>query len=258
MKAIAVNGTHHTGKTCVCEAIIAGLRARGYSVGSVKEIHFEGFKIDPDETNNTNRHRLAGSQQVTARGVCETDILYQSKLPILQILSHYDYDYVVLEGVTDCNAPRILTANEDIQNATREVQERKDGRVVAVSGKVSNLGVKELCGLPVFHTFDDAQALVDLVEKVAYAPLPDFDPACCSCCGSSCREFAGKVAQGQAQREDCVLERQAVELTVDGVAVPMVPFVQAILGNAVRGVASELQGYNANGEICVRIKRKDS
>ena len=55
MKVIAINGITKTGKTTACEVIIDGLRKRGYSVGSVKEIHFEKFKIDPDNSNNTNR-----------------------------------------------------------------------------------------------------------------------------------------------------------------------------------------------------------
>jgi len=40
MKAVAVNGLSRSGKTTVCEALISGLRRRGYKVGSVKEIHF--------------------------------------------------------------------------------------------------------------------------------------------------------------------------------------------------------------------------
>ncbi len=107
MKAIAVIGTSDSGKTAVCETIIRTLRARGgYTVGSVKEIHHAGFALDSDPTEDTGgRHRAAGSQLVTARAVHETDILYPSKLPVPEILRHYDHDYVILEGVSDCNVP---------------------------------------------------------------------------------------------------------------------------------------------------------
>ena len=105
MKAIAVNGITKSGKTTVCETIIKGLRQRGYAVGSVKEIHFESFAIDPDPNTNTNRHRAAGSQLVTARGMYETDILYQSMLSMEEILRHYNHDYVILE-----ESPTVMSA----------------------------------------------------------------------------------------------------------------------------------------------------
>ena len=87
MKAIAVNGRSKSGKTTVCETIIKGLRQRGYTVGSVKEIHFEAFSIDPDPRTNTNRHRSEGYQLVTARGLGETDISTSPCCPWTQFLS---------------------------------------------------------------------------------------------------------------------------------------------------------------------------
>jgi molybdopterin-guanine dinucleotide biosynthesis protein B len=50
----------------VAEAIIAELRRRNYRVGSVKDIHFEGFALDQEGTN-THRHKMAGAELVTAR-----------------------------------------------------------------------------------------------------------------------------------------------------------------------------------------------
>ena len=249
MKVIAVNGITKTGKTSVCETIISGLRQRGFSVGSVKEIHFEQFKIDPDQNTNTNRHRLAGSQLVTARGLYETDVLFQKMLPIDEILTFYEHDYVVLEGVSDCNAPRIITAKTET-----EVFDHLDNRVVAVSGLVANTGIREIAGRPVYHAFNQADELVEFVMEHSFSPLPSFDPDCCSRCGYTCRELAGLIAQGEAQRSDCVLENQSVELLVNGKPIQMVPFVQNILRNAVLGVASELSGYQKNAEINVRIK----
>jgi len=249
VKAIAVNGITKSGKTTVCEVIIRGLRQRGYSVGSVKEIHFEQFAMDPDPNTNTNRHRAAGAQLVTARGLYETDVLYQSKLAIEKILSHYDHDYLILEGVTDCNAPRIITAHNP-----EEVYEQADDRVIAVSGVLANSNTDLILGLPVFNALDDPEALVDFVEERAFAPLPSFDPQCCSRCGHSCLELTGLIAQQKAKREDCVLWTQETELMINGIPIPMVPFVQSILKNAVLGVVQELRGFKKHGEIEVRFE----
>lgn len=248
MKAIAINGTSNSGKTTVCEVIIKGLRERGYTVGSVKEIHSPDFALDPDLGEDTGRHRNSGSQLVTARAFYETDVLYQEKLSIDEILKHYDHDFVILEGVTDCNCPRILTAhNED------EVKERMDERVVAVSGVLANTDPPEVLGFPVFHALKNPKGLVDFVEERAFEPLPSFDSDCCCLCGYSCRELSGRIARQKARRDDCVLDTQMVELVIDGVAIPMVPFVQRILKNAVLGVAKELDGYK-HSKIEVRLK----
>lgn len=165
MKVIAVNGITKSGKTTVCEVIIRGLRRRGYTVGSVKEIHYEGFAIDSDPTTNTSRHRTAGSQLVTARGLEETDVLYQSKLPMEEILRHYDHDYVILEGVADCNVPIIITAHNQ-----EEVQKLFDERAVAVSGVLANTYSKTILGLPIIHALNEDEALIDFVEEQALEP----------------------------------------------------------------------------------------
>ncbi len=249
MKAIAVNGITLSGKTTVCETIIRELRKRGYRVGSVKEIHYESFQIDADPNSNTHRHREAGAQLVTARGLNETDILYQSKLPIEEILKLYDHDYVILEGVSDCNVPRILTAHK-----AQEVEERIDCRAVLVSGVIANSNVTEVHGLPVINALKDADALVEFVIEHAFEPLPSFDPKCCSACGHTCRELAGMIAHSTAKREDCVLTSMDIELKINGQRIDMVPFVQKILKNAVMGVVTELSGFNKNSEIEIKFK----
>ena len=95
---------------------------------------------------------------------------------------------------------------------------------------------------------------MDFVIEHAFNPLPSFDPKCCSACGYSCRELAGRIAHGEAKREDCVLTSREIELKVDGKPIDMVPFVQNILKNAVTGVIGELSGYKKNSEIEVKFK----
>ncbi|NLL43030.1 MAG: molybdopterin-guanine dinucleotide biosynthesis protein B [Firmicutes bacterium] len=159
MKVIAVIGTSNSGKTTVCEVIIRGLRERGFSVGSVKEIHSPDFALDPDPAEDTGRHRASGSQLITARAFQETDVLYQDKLSVEKILAHYDQDFVILEGVADYKGPRIITAH-----SIEEVQERLDEKVIALSGVLANSGQEKLFGLPVFNAMKDPKALVDFVE----------------------------------------------------------------------------------------------
>lgn len=213
MKVLTVVGIHHTGKTTIVEKITEELRRRGYTVGTVKEIHFEDFAIDTEGTN-THRHKMAGSQLVTARGLYETDILFQEKLSMDRILKFYDHDYVILEGVTDIKVPKIISATTE-----EEVLERLDENTIAISGKISNR-LKEFKGLPVINPIENTKELVDLIEE--------------------------KV-------EDYIKEPYNIKLQIGERDIEMVPFVKNILVNVVLGLVKELKGYEEGKDIKIHL-----
>ena len=246
MRIFSVFGITKSGKTTTVENLIRELRRRRYTVGSIKDIHFEEFAIDTEGTN-TYRHKAAGSALVTARGVFETDFLFPEPLSLERILSFYDHDFVIMEGVDDTCAPKIITAHN-----TAEVDERLDETVFAISGVLAN-SMSEYKGLPVISGIDKPQALADLVEEKVFRRLPDMDPKCCQACGFTCTALCARILRGEASRDDCVLDRPGVHLKVDGQDIPMVPFVQQLLKNAVLGVVKELEGYRHSGEIRVDI-----
>lgn len=158
MKVFSVYGYSKSGKTTTIEMLIVELKKRGYSVGSVKEIHFEDFKMDL-EGSNTDRHYKAGAELVTARGLYETNILFKEKLPISEILKYYTQDYVILEGVTDCNVPKILCSS-----SMEDVKKRMSPSVFVLSGVISN-EVSEHEKLPIINAVTDIESLADLVEE---------------------------------------------------------------------------------------------
>lgn len=247
MKLFSVFGITQSGKTTTIENIIRELRKRRYSVGSVKEIHFEQFAIDQEGTN-TYRHKAAGSELVTARGYYETDILFPEQLSVEKILRFYQQDYVVLEGVTDYNVPKIITAHN-----MKEIAERFDASVFAISGKISTQ-LKEYEGIPVVNALDDITRLVDLIEEKVYEKLPDFPAECCGICGYDCRELGTRILQGKAKREDCHISEKSIRLIIDDKEIDMVPFVQNILRNAVEGVVKELEGFRSGAEIVIKVR----
>jgi molybdopterin-guanine dinucleotide biosynthesis protein B len=160
LKIISVYGYSKSGKTTTVECLIRELVNRGYTVGTVKEIHYEEFTIDT-EGSNTDRHRKAGAELVTARGLFETDILYREKLPIQEILKFYKQDYVILEGVTDFDVPKILCATNP-----EDVLKRMSPSVFVLSGVIAN----EIAGyekLPVINAMNNIEKLTDLVERTA-------------------------------------------------------------------------------------------
>lgn len=158
MRVISVIGITESGKTTTIENIIGELKRRNYTVGSVKEIHFEEFQIDT-EGSNTYRHKMAGSELVTARGYYETDILFQEKLSMDKILSFYDHDFVILEGVAEGEIPKIIAAH-DIPG----IEIKMDNTVFAISGRIAGK-ISEYKGLPAINSLTDIEELVDLIEE---------------------------------------------------------------------------------------------
>jgi len=254
MKIFSVFGVSDSGKTTTIELLIRELIRRGYSVGSLKDIHFEGFAIDTPGTN-THRHKQAGANPVTARGLNETDILFTGKLSIAEILRFYrDKDFVILEGVREPGIPAILTAGADADEVDK-LDEQITPFVFALSGKAAadiNKDINEhnkYCSLPAIDATTDIDALADLVERKVYDYLPMQPKECCGLCGFDCETLGQRIIAGESSRGDCLLQKQ-VSLTVNGEEIEMVSFVQTILKNAVLAVAKELRGYE-KGQIQV-------
>ncbi len=246
MKIFSVCGISTTGKTTTIECLIRELCKRGYRVGSVKEIHYEQFEIDPSPTSNTHRHRAAGAALVTARGYRETDILFPEMLPMKKILEFYEgnFDYVVLEGVDDIPVPTIVTAR-----TAADFKDKLSDYTFCISGRIGDDGGT---GLPYLDATTDIGKLTDLVERVVYDQLPNVSEDCCTACGESCATLGAKILRGERSRSDCVAQR-GVTLSVDGNPIPIVPFVQNILRGSILGIVRELDGYREGGEIIIRF-----
>lgn len=246
MKVFTVNGLTKSGKTTTIESIIKELKKRGYSIGTIKEIHYEKFKLDAEGTN-TYRHKEAGASLVTARGMFETGILFQKMLPIYKILSFYDQDYVILEGVNDVNAPKIITAHD-----TEGIDEKLDYKAFLVSGVIAEK-VQEYKDLPVINSLTQIEKLVDMIEEKVPDLMPDFDSDCCGACGLDCHTMLKKILAGEKRRCDCVIDKSNITLEINGKNITMVPFVKDILKNTVLGVLKELKGYEEGAPIKITI-----
>lgn len=248
MKVFSVCGFTSTGKTTTVEGIIKELKKRNYSVGSIKDIHFEGFKIDK-EGSNSYKHRMAGAELVTARGIHETDILFPRQLNLYEIQTFYDVDYLVIEGMSDANIPHILTGK------TKEDLDKKfNDHVFMVSGKIADT-IDEYRNLPAISVFDNVEKLVNIIEEKTFDLLPDFDEKCCGACGLDCRRFCVAVLKGEKNLDECVLNSSDIRLKINGNPINMVPFVEKILKNAITGVVSELDGWQSNGHIEISMGR---
>lgn len=247
MKVIMLKGISKTGKTTTAEAIIKELRKRGYTVGSIKEIHFQGFSMET-EGSNTDRHKRAGAHPVTARGLSETDIMFDYAMDIDDLLDYYHQDYVVLEGDSGANCPVIITGR-----TTEELDEQLNDRTIAVSGVISE-ELDTYKGLPVINGRKNIEVLVDLIEEKTPQRMPNYPPNCCSACGTDCKGLTARILKGTGSMSECILKGQEVQLLINGEEIPMVPFVKSMVRSVSLAMIGELDGYEENAEITIHIK----
>ena len=247
MKLIMIKGITKTGKTTTAEAMIGELRRRGFSVGSVKDIHFEAFTMET-EGSNTDRHKKAGAQPVTARGLRETDVMFDHTLDIEDILDYYKQDYVVLEGDSGANCPVIITGR-----TVEELDDQFNEQTIAVSGVISET-LENYRNLPIINGMKEIEKLVDLIEEKTPERMPNYSADCCKACGTDCRGMLARILRGTGSLSECILKGQNVELRINGEEIPMVPFVKSMVRSVTEAMVGELDGYEEGAEIIVKIK----
>lgn len=218
MRIITVKGFSKTGKTTTVTSLVGELKRRGYTVGTVKDIHFEDFEADTPGTD-TYKHAAAGARRVTARGPKNTGIIMDERMTMDAILKYYKEDFVIIEGDCGVDCPTIITAR-----TISDIEEKMCPQAIAVSGVISDQmaeeGVREYNGLPIINGVTNIKELADMTEKLT-------------------KEKENKLS---------------VELTIDGEEIWMVPFVKETLKNVVVGAVKALDGYEEGKEIVIKIK----
>lgn len=248
MKAIAVIGYHHTGKTTTVMSIVQALKDKGYKVATIKDIHSEKYRADTAGKNSA-LHIEAGSSQTVAKGLYDTAIIYPRSLPLNEILPHISADYLVIEGMKDAAVPKLVCAAN-----TGQLDELIDDTCIGICGLIANTDYSHP-SLPVFRLPQDAAALCERVIATSFEILPIPEEECCSRCGSSCYEMAKAIVQGRKSRSDCVLDGEnSIVLKVDGKQVVIVPFVQDILQDTIMAVLKNLKDTDISKEIEIQIR----
>ncbi|UCE05641.1 MAG: molybdopterin-guanine dinucleotide biosynthesis protein B [bacterium] len=248
MYVVQICGFHKSGKTTTVKELIKRLKIAGYSVASIKDIHFDGFEIDLPNSD-TYIHKLAGADPVIASGETETDFLYYHKMDFLEIARKISADWLVVEGFKDFPLPKIVCARTEA-----EADELLDRRTFAISGIIGNTK-KEYCGLPVFNALDVGQAnqLWELAAAKIFPMLPYVDDNCCKLCGLTCSKMVEAIIQDEKSYDDCLINQTEIHLKIGDRKISMVPFVQKILKNNILAVVSELDGWEKDRRIEVVI-----
>lgn len=168
MRTVMIKGFSKTGKTTTVTELIKELRRRGYSVGTVKDIHYEGFHVDMEDTD-TYKHMDSGARRVTALGPAETSIMASKRMDIDAILKYYKEDFVILEGDSGLKCPTIITGR-----TADDIDKRMCDEAIAISGVIAG-SMDEYRGLPVIDARKEVSRLADLIEKKTEQHKEEFD-----------------------------------------------------------------------------------
>lgn len=227
MRVIGVAGTKNTGKTILVTKIVSKLVERGFHVGTVKHTA-EGFDL---KGRDTWKHKEAGAELVVGAGDGTFLNLAQS-MELDDILNLMRFvkslDFVILEGFKHSKYAKISTSDY------------KD------EFTIKNVDVREI-------TDEDVELLLDLIEERSFGLIQNLN---CKKCGfESCREFQIAKVTGKAGGEvQCLTESDDVVLKVDGIPIPMNPFVKNFVRNITHGMVDSLRTSEFGAKDSKRIE----
>ena len=166
--AIAVTGTgSKSGKTTTVEALVRELSARGYNIGTIKQIEKTEFTIDT-KGRDTWRHAEAGAKVVVSSAPREVALIKRLENgerfnEAMRLLERDDLDLILVEGNPPVELPRILTAN-DVKKA-KELFDEVRGNIFCISTIEPEEFKKAGFGVPVFHPEKESALMVETLVK---------------------------------------------------------------------------------------------
>jgi len=233
MKGVQVLGFKKSGKTTLCEALLAHFAGRGIAPCALKCTHNPG--LDKEDTD-TDRF-LPHCRTVGAIAATESALFWNDPRKLSDMVAMLDGEVLVMEGGREhAVSPRVLV----LRDADEAEKLSEPGLVLGVYGPV------RVSGLP--H-FDSVEAVAEAVLERGFA-LPGLD---CGACGrDGCAGLAADILAGRATPGDCATTQTALAVTVGGRPLTVNPFVERILASGIRGMLRELKGFSP-GPIEIRI-----
>jgi molybdopterin-guanine dinucleotide biosynthesis adapter protein len=254
-KFVAVVGGKHSGKTTIIQNLIRQLKSRGYRVGAIKEM----VRIPTLDTpaTETERYTQTGAEVVVAVPRNETVIFLRKRLNLNEVLPFLGgLDFAVLEGFeTEKTMPKIIAAK-----TAEEAAGFSDGLAIAVSGLISEskeeTAKTSTLRIPVLSSISQAEKLADIVERKAFAKLPDL-PHCSQCGWESCYELAKATVAGDPKAEGCLLTKKGnVAVEVNGARIPLKEFPQQIIRGVLEGMVSSLENVPEIRTLKIELKKE--
>ncbi|MEO0266234.1 MAG: molybdopterin-guanine dinucleotide biosynthesis protein B [candidate division WOR-3 bacterium] len=240
MKVIEISGKSGSGKTLLIEHLIKGLSSAGYRVGAIKKSFHHNVEYDK-EGKDTFRMEQAGAS-ITGGFSRNSAFLYykHSVNPVEFIKKFQAVDFLLIEGNMGVAVPKIYCVSD-------EEPPRDDKLVFAffTLKEDTPMGLTK----PIFSLSRIEELTNLLMEKT-----PEFLPQLnCGKCGYDCAELLRRILIGDSSIQECqVLFGTKCDVTIDGEKMVLMPFLDKMLENIVKGFLSPLKGFR-KGKIKIEI-----
>jgi molybdopterin-guanine dinucleotide biosynthesis protein B len=234
-----VSGFSKSGKTSLVVDLIKALKAKGYTIASVKNSD-KDLSLDT-EGKDTWKHKNAGAALTILNTNIESTLLFpeqQDPERLLEIIAvAVNPDIILVEGCKLAEIPKIWIESAGDEDCVIE----KKNIVYKYNGEFDKLLV-----------FVETELELNKI----ISGLPHLD---CEKCGfATCRELADAIRTGDKKLEDCVVlsEEHDVELKSGGESVPLNEFAANMISGVVRGMTSELKEVKNLDDIEIKLHRK--
>uniref|UniRef100_A0A7V3ZX01 Molybdopterin-guanine dinucleotide biosynthesis protein B n=1 Tax=candidate division WOR-3 bacterium TaxID=2052148 RepID=A0A7V3ZX01_UNCW3 len=241
MKVIEIIGFSDSGKTILIESLIKRLSERSMKVGAIKKSFHHDVEYDK-EGKDTYRMEKAGAFITGGFSKNRAFLSFNwPQNPFDFLKNFWNMDIVLIEGEMGLKVPKILCVKED----EKKIQE--DPLIFAYFTLTKNLNIGKTKRV---YTPENLEELTDYVISTIPNMLPQLD---CGKCGFDCKTLTARILRGESKEIECkVLHGTKCTVTIDGARIELMPFLDTMLENIVKGFLAPLKGYR-KGKIKIEI-----
>jgi len=231
MKCVGVVNCSGKNEVLLMEKLSDELRGRDYKVALVEHVtKLNDFPEKKTDTTSDSLHTVVNCFPD------KTTFSFDNAMSLDGILALIDADYVLINGFEkDKSYPRVVMLDEHTKDKDR------------LTGlEIAGYGTAHSSSFPVTQNITQ---LIDIIEEKSFK-LPNLN---CKACGlDSCYDFAKEIVEGNRQLNECVSLNPDVTIEIDGVSLPVNPFISGIVEKTIRALVSSFKGYK-KGRIEISI-----
>lgn len=234
MKAVGIVGYKKSGKTALVMRLCRELKGRGKRVAVIKHV---SHHLDFADTDTARLRSCA--DMVSAISSEETEIILRGDRRLEDVLPYAQADILLMEGFKgEKTFPKIACV-------------RDPGEAGGLLGDLGLFTAGLDRGTADFHILDDDHIgkMADRVVARGFK-LPGLD---CGRCGhASCFDLARAMVKGEEKGEACLFLGQAVSIRVDGIPLPLNPYLSGLFRDTFLAMLSSLKGFR-QGSVVIEI-----
>jgi molybdopterin-guanine dinucleotide biosynthesis protein B len=228
-----VSQTSGAGKTHVASRVVEYLSRKGYLVGVVKHCA-SGVNL---EDKDSEKYVYAGASTVLLSTTGLAVMYKRGHEDVLEAgLPYLIEPIIIVEGFKESKIGDAVIVARDINEFLR-LRELVKG-VIAVY--LNNPDTRINLDLPIYRPGEEEKLAEFIEERALKHYISQLPGSNCQLCGfESCRKFLFSYFRGESTWCPVISD---ISLLIDGVEVPINPFVKSIFKNTIRGMIQSLKG----------------